>query len=105
MFKIYDVEMENNLRHNIGSIVHHKVMSNYIDVIMLKQLYEAQNDITYDAVVMQRYDAFIIPPNSFKAIVKGINGIPVTNPQTFNTADKNIILTNGILCAVISQLL
>lgn len=96
MFKIYDVEMENNLCHHEGSIVHHKVMSNYIDVIMMKQLYEAQNDITYDAVVLQRYDTFVIPKNSFKAIIKGINGKPVTNPQTFDTVDKNLILTNGV---------
>lgn len=96
MLEVYDVEMEDNLKEGAKGIVQHKVMSNFINVVMMKQSYEAEHNMTYDLVILHRYDVLVIPKHSFKSIVNILHGCDVTDPQTVNSPDKNIILTNTI---------
>jgi hypothetical protein len=95
-FKLYTTEYENELRDIKKSILQSKVLAGWTEVIMLKQKYEAEADITYDLVVMQRYDVLVWPMHAFETMVHSLMDNPVNKRQTFCTADKNLILYQPI---------
>lgn len=90
-FKVYTTEYENRLKDIKKSILQSKVLAGWTEAVMLKQKYEAEADITYDLVVMQRYDVLVWPKHAFRTVVKSLITNPVNGRHTFNTADKNLI--------------
>ena len=49
------------------------MLAGWADSIMLKQKHEAANHITYDLVVMQRYDVLVWPTHAFRTVVNEFN--------------------------------
>lgn len=90
-FKLYKVKDEDKLKDIKGSIMHSKVLAGWVDSIMLKQKYEAENDITYDMVIMQRYDAIIWPSVAFNNIFHRLQGLQTSHRATLATGDKNLL--------------
>lgn len=90
-FKIYSIEHENQLKNIEGSIMHSKVLAGWVDSIMLKQKYEAEHNMTYDLVIMQRYDTIIWPSVSFSNIYHRLQGLETSHRATLASADKNIL--------------
>lgn len=95
-FKVYTTEYEDKLKDIKKSILQSKVLAGWSDVIMMKQKYEAETNITYDLVVMQRYDVLIWPNHAFRTMVRSLTDNPVNGRTTFMTADKNLILYQPI---------
>ena len=95
-FKVYTTEYENELKDIEESILQSKVLAGWSEVIMLKQKYEAEANISYDLVVMQRYDVLVWPTHAFRTMVKSLTERPVNERQTFCTADKNLLLYQPI---------
>lgn len=96
LINMYSKEYEDELMDIDKTIVQSKVLAGWVDVIMLKQQYEVDNDITYDLVVMQRYDTIIYPSAAFRTILKSLNDVPVSRRDSYQTADKNFLLMNPI---------
>lgn len=95
-FKLYTLEYENQLKNINGSLVQSKVLSAWVDSIFLKNAHEADTGINYDLVVMQRYDAIVWPSFAFRSIVDRLHGTSTSRRDTFQTSDKNILMTNPI---------
>ena len=95
-FKIYTTEYEEQLLDIDRSLIGSKVLAGWADSIMLKQKHEAANHITYDLVVMQRYDVLVWPTHAFRTVVNELTNAPVDTRMSFNTADKNLILLQPI---------
>lgn len=95
-FKIYTCEYEQQLLDIKDSIMHSKVLAGWTDAVMLKQKYEAEHDITYDMVIMQRYDVIVWPSVAFKNILNKLQGLEVSSRGTVATADKNLIFMQPI---------
>tara|TARA_R100000541_G_scaffold2114_5_gene7563 strand:- start:1459 stop:2505 length:1047 start_codon:yes stop_codon:yes gene_type:complete len=95
-FKVYTTDYENKLKDIRKSILQSKVLAGWVEAVMLKQQYEVEADITYDLVVMQRYDVLVWPKHAFRTIVKSLTDMPINNRHTFNTANKNLILYQPI---------
>ena len=95
-FKIYTTEYENQLADMEGSVIHSKVLAGWVDSVMLKQQHEAENDITYDLVIMQRYDTIIWPSVAFGNLLNNLQGLAVSHRGTLATADKNLIFYQPI---------
>lgn len=95
-FKLYKVKDENKLKDIKGSIMHSKVLAAWVDSIMLKQKYEAENDITYDMVIMQRYDAIVWPSVAFNNIFHRLQGLQTSHRATLATSDKNLLFFQPI---------
>ena len=96
LINVYSKEYEDELMDIDRYVIESKVLSGWVDVIMLKQQYEVENDITYDLVVMQRYDTVIYPKSAFRAIVNSLNGVSVTQHNSYRTANKNFLLMDQI---------
>ena len=95
-FKIYTTEYENQLADLEGSLMHSKVLACWVDSIMLKQIHEAENDMTYDLVIMQRYDTIIWPSVAFSNFFNRLQELQPTHRSTLATADKNLIFYQPI---------
>lgn len=95
-FKIYSIEHENQLKNIEGSIMHSKVLAGWVDSIMLKQKHEAEHNITYDLVIMQRYDTIIWPSVAFSNIYHKLQGLETSHRYTLASADKNIMFFQPI---------
>jgi|TARA_R110002074_G_scaffold232748_4_gene404381 hypothetical protein len=98
LINVYSKEYEDELMDIDRYLIESKVLAGWVDVIMLKQQYEVENDITYDLVVMQRYDTVIYPKSAFRAIVNSLDGISVTENQNYRIANKNFLLMDPINC-------
>jgi hypothetical protein len=68
----------------------------WTNIIMQKQAHECKTDITYDLVVMQRYDVIIAPRNSFKKIVSDLQGLDTAERHTYSIADKNLLFIDPV---------
>lgn len=95
-FKIYSTEYEEGLKGIEQSIMQSKVLAGWADVIMLKQKYEADNNMSYDLVIMQRYDVVVWPTHAFRTIISSLTDNAVDERITFSTSDKNLILMQPI---------
>jgi len=95
-FKLYTIEYESELKNIDKSIVHSKVLAGWVDSLMLKTMYEVEQNITYDMVVMQRYDVIIYPKEVFKAMVRTLDGVCVSNRNTFRTNNKDFLIFDPI---------
>ena len=95
-FKIYTTEYEDQLKDIDASIIHSKVLAGWVDSIMLKQKHEAENNITYDLVIMQRYDVIIWPSVAFNNLLNAIQELDVAHRGTLATADKNFMFYQPI---------
>tara|TARA_B110000259_G_C14033163_1_gene407725 strand:- start:3034 stop:4041 length:1008 start_codon:yes stop_codon:yes gene_type:complete len=95
-FKIYSLDYEQQLADAEGSLIHSKVLAGWTDAVMLKQQYEADNDITYDLVIMQRYDVITWPSYAFSSILSNIQGLETSYRGTLSTGDKNVLFVNPI---------
>lgn len=95
-FKIYSLKKENQLKDIEGSIMHSKVLAAWVDSIMLKQKHEAKHNITYDMVIMQRYDTIIWPSVAFNNIFHRLQGLDVSHRSTLATGDKNLLFFQPI---------
>ena len=95
-FEVYKTRNESILLDMKQSILHSKVLSAWAESIMLKQQYEAENNMTYDLVIMQRYDVIVWPSFAFEKVLYGIQGLRVGNPRTIPTSDKNIMFFDQI---------
>lgn len=95
-FKVFTKEYEDQLSNIEASIIHSKVLSGWIEAIMLKSQYESENDMSYDLVIMQRYDAIIYPDYAFRSILNKLQDCNVATRGTFATSDKNMVLYQPI---------
>ena len=95
-FKVFEKEYEDQLKHIDATIMHSKVLSAWTEAVMLKQEYEAENNMSYDLVIMQRYDVILWPTWSFRAILHKMNGISVAERMSLATAEKNILMFQPI---------
>jgi len=95
-FKIYTTEYENQLADIGGSLMHSKVLAGWVDSVMLKQQHEAENDITYDLVIMQRYDTIVWPSVAFGNLLNKLQGLTVSHRGTLATGDKHLIFYQPI---------
>tara|TARA_R110000782_G_scaffold88266_1_gene170448 strand:- start:2517 stop:3542 length:1026 start_codon:yes stop_codon:yes gene_type:complete len=73
-------------------------MSGWADSIMLKQQYEADNDIQYDLVFMMRYDVLIFPLDFGKLLIEALHNTNLATPipGIMQTTETNFILANTI---------
>jgi len=96
-FEVYKTKNESVLLDMKHSILHSKVLMAWTESIMLKQQYEAENNITYDLVIMQRYDVIVWPSFAFEKVLYGIQGLRVGDGGgTIPTSDKNIMFFEHI---------
>jgi len=95
-FKVYSKEYEDELKDIQRSIIHSKVLAGWTDSVMLKQQYEVENDITYDLVIMQRYDVIVWPNVAFKMLLDKVQGMNTDERGTIVSADKNFIFCQPI---------
>ena len=94
--KVMDTNVEESLKDHEKSIIHSKVLNAWNHAINLKQVYEIENDLTYDMVFMQRYDAVIYPLYAFECIVKKFNNLETSTRNIFNSGDKCAFFSNTI---------
>lgn len=82
-------EEENNKPHN-------PIEQGWISSIILKQQYEAEQNIVYDLVFMQRYDTLPWPFNLAELLVKGLSKIPLSDMNSIHTTDSDFIFADTI---------
>jgi len=95
-FEVFESKYENMLMDINNSIVHSKVLSGWAETVMLKQQYEAENNISYDLVIMQRYDVIVFPSYAFESMIYKLQGLNTAERGTLASADKNIIFYQPI---------